>query len=493
MRILHIIPDTNLFIQCRPLHELDWSKWAEFDEVHLLVCRPVQREIDNQKARGNDRVGTKARSTYKIFREIILSEYDYKLIQEAKPRVKLLLAASCLPNPKLVDTLDYNKVDDEIVGCVHAYREQNPYHDVHLLTHDSGPMASAIMLSQPFIPIPEEWLLSPENNKVERENQRLKDELARLKKTEPNFTICCLDEGNNEIDSLKFEFPVYEPLTENEISTYMNSIKGRFPLATDFGPRQSMERTASGSLDRLLGVKKVFTPAPDEKITAYTKTDYPAWVEQCEKLLRHLHVLEQEAHQEIFTFSVVNKGTRPGKDALITITAKGNFQIRPPKFKDADEDNSKQDDTAEMLSFPLPPKPPQGTWGNPHNLTGIFSAIKALTDPRLLPQAPPLDLSNRRRDPNKFYYKPRRSVVPVESFSIECEQWRHGTDGEYFEGEFCLDLNANEICGALECQIHAENLSAPAKKLISVRGTTKTVSICGRAERLIEDLFNRVD
>jgi len=60
VQVLHLFPETNVFIQCRPLDELDWSAWAGFYEVHLVVCRPVQREIDNQKNRGNDRVGIEA-------------------------------------------------------------------------------------------------------------------------------------------------------------------------------------------------------------------------------------------------------------------------------------------------------------------------------------------------------------------------------------------------------------------------------------------------
>ena len=47
-RIIFLFPDTNLFIQCLPLVELDWSMWKQFDEVHLIVSRPVQEEIDNQ-------------------------------------------------------------------------------------------------------------------------------------------------------------------------------------------------------------------------------------------------------------------------------------------------------------------------------------------------------------------------------------------------------------------------------------------------------------
>ena len=48
-KILYLFPDTNLFVQCKPLQELNWSEWSDFTEVHLIVCRPVTREIDNQK------------------------------------------------------------------------------------------------------------------------------------------------------------------------------------------------------------------------------------------------------------------------------------------------------------------------------------------------------------------------------------------------------------------------------------------------------------
>ena len=78
--IVYLFPDTNLFIQCHPLEKLDWSAWEKFDEVHLIVSRPVQREIDNQKNRGNDRVGKKARQAHSLFRDIVIGEQGYKLI-----------------------------------------------------------------------------------------------------------------------------------------------------------------------------------------------------------------------------------------------------------------------------------------------------------------------------------------------------------------------------------------------------------------------------
>jgi hypothetical protein len=66
-----IFPDTNAFVQCRPLEQVDWSVWKDFDEVHLIVSRPVQSEIDNQKSKGSDRLGRRGRVASSLFREVI--------------------------------------------------------------------------------------------------------------------------------------------------------------------------------------------------------------------------------------------------------------------------------------------------------------------------------------------------------------------------------------------------------------------------------------
>ena len=105
--ILSFFPDTNLFIQCRPLEELDWSEWTDFEEIHLLVCRTVQREIDQRKNRGNDRSAQRARKTSSLFRSII--ETGYKVIQDEGPQVKLVLESSSVLSPELKDRLDYEQ------------------------------------------------------------------------------------------------------------------------------------------------------------------------------------------------------------------------------------------------------------------------------------------------------------------------------------------------------------------------------------------------
>ena len=363
-QILFLFPEiflhTNLFIQCRPLDELDWSAWNEFDEVHLIVSRPVQREIDNQKNRGNDRVGIRARRTHSLFRQIIVGAPDYKLIRDADSQVKLFIEPSCLPDPELADRLYYIKPDDTLVGCLHTYRGENPVADARLLTHDSGPMGSAKMLGLPFIAIPDDWLVPPESTEAERTINRLENEVARLKKAEPEFHIACLGGEGTEIDRLELDYQVYDPLTEDEVSKFIESLKSRFPLATDFRSKEPAERDPTSRHRRITGMKDIYTPASDDEITEYTETTYPAWVESCRKTLADLHGdMQREIGPPAICFVASNEGTRPGKDALTTIQASGNFKICPP---DPDENDRQEEESETKIELPPPPDPPQGKW-----------------------------------------------------------------------------------------------------------------------------------
>ena len=493
--ILYLFPDTNVFIQCRPLDHLDWGEWKEFSEVHLLVSRPVQREIDNQKNRGNDRVANKARSTYRIFRKIIDSEQGYELVNGSSPTVKLFLQAPSLPSPELQDTLDYNKPDDEIVGCLHRFRQENQCADARLLTHDGGPMMTAGALGLPYVEVKEDWLLSPENNETEKENARLRERIAQLEKAEPQFKIGLVDKDGKTVEQLKVEHLIYEPLSESDIETLMDSLTNRFPMRTNFSPGVPTEDEKGITAREWLDRKFASGPPKDDDIAKYRDQDYPRWVRECRQMLSGVHSeFQRETGQPTFEIVVKNEGTRPGNDALVVIQATGNFKICPPPYKGKLDEEPKG-----ALALPRPPRPPKGPQApNVLNaLTGVnriaesMNLLQRTMNPvntetfRLLPPLRPLD---ERRDPNGFFYKPDRPSEPGESFALECEQWRHGMGSEPFLVEIFFDTTQNEIRGALRCEVHAENLSSAVNAQFPVRITVKKVSSYERARELVQNL-----
>ncbi len=475
-RILSFFPDTNLFIQCRTLEELDWSEWADFEEVHLIVCRTVQREIDQRKNRGNDRSAQRARKTSSLFRSII--ETGYKVIQDEGPQVKLMLESSSVPSPELKDRLDYSKPDDEIVGFLHQYRKQHPEADVRLLTHDTGPMLTAKSLGLPFVKIKDTWLLPTESNETERENRRLKEEVARLRKTEPEFHIRCLDGNESDIDVLEVECP-FGPLNEQEASRFIEQVKNICPIVTDFGSYERIGRVSTfGDMREMSGS---YTPPSESDIAKYRDKEYPAWIKECEKVLSNLHyALLREAGPPAFRFVVTNEGSRPGKNALVVIASRGKFKICPPQPED--DEHSKRRRILDRL-LPWPPEPPKSRQ--------IDDPRHPFLDRPVPPSVNPYMTQIPSRDPDAFYYKSAKPKMPVESFMLECEQWRHGIAEKCFEGEIFAASDQEEIQGAIECEIHAENLSSPAKKIVPVRITVKRESTKDYAANLVAKLSNR--
>jgi PIN domain len=482
-KILHLFPDTNLLIQCRALEELDWERWKEFDEVRLVISRPVQKEIDKHKNGGNERLAKRGKKAASLLRDVIADAADHKVIREADPRVTLFIRLGIRPSEEFAEILNYAEPDDQLVGTAHSFATQNPGCDARILTHDSGPMASAKTVGVTAAVIPDEWLLPPERSESDKRIKALEAEVARLKQDEPAFQIACLDRNGEECDRIELETTCYEPLSDSELAGLMQRLKERLPIATDFGPRERSEREARwGRLSLSLGVKEVFTPASEKEIEEYQK-NYASWLEEFEQKLRNFHVALHEAEQSPgFVFQITNEGTRPATDALVTIFAKGRFLIMPPPYRDDDEADksgeAKRDGSD--VDFPSPPDVPRGGWktdyrhrrmfGDPELLRGLSGVTTLLPGEDPLRGYLGLDLNPPRpRDPNAFYHKPNRPDGPVAEFSVECKQWRHSTQPEPFEGQISFDRAADTVSGALECRVHAGNASETASRIVPVQ------------------------
>ena len=314
---------------------------------------------------------------------------------------------------------------------------------------------------------------------------------------EPRFRIWLVDDQGNEVESMEFEYHVFEGMSREDVLASTELLKREFPLETDFGSNSPEEKYGTTVGERILGLKYSYTPASDEEIARYTEEEYPRWIEECEEYLSSLHdSLQSQIEQPWFTFAVANEGNSPGSDALINLIAEGELKIcAPPYQDDADEEDVKIE-----TGLPAPPQPPTGRWspkspslrGSTRALSAFAnpgSRIKRLLYPRLehLSLSPSLDL-NKRRDPNGFYYKPNRSTTPARSFSLECEQWRHGTKEKHFSGQLFFALDKQKIIGALVCEVHAENLPSPVRMTVPVEISIRRLNATDRARLLVQDL-----
>lgn len=509
--VVYLFVDTNLLIQCRPLEELDWSHWKAFDEVRLVVTSPVLREIDYRKNKGNDRTGSRARSASAMLRKMV--EDEFKLITEGHPRVTLSVEPHHQYSKALEDRLNYQERDDQLVGTIHRFAEDNPDLEVRLLTHDTMPMYTAKGVGLAVDIIPDSWLLPPEATKSEKEVNALRAENVRLKKAEPAFSIVCIGEGAVECEQYESIYVRFEPLAGADIHRLMQRIRESFPLETDFGSREPAVREAkplgiSAPMHigrfKLLPRQEEFIPATDKEIEEYRNEAYPGWLEKCERMLSDLHnLLQEDEPLSLMAFVVENVGTRPADDALITIEASGNFKIRP--FDSDPKDDDDEGASEDTIHLPRPPAAPRGSWktiiesqppgglgatdllnrdlyemsrfGDPHRFGSL--GLDHLHSP--LPEV-------RRRDPNGFYYKPARPIEPKDAFSLECAQWRHENGAEYFFAQMHFLIDQERIEGALVCRIQAANMSEAATRRVPVRITIQEESTLRRATELVDEL-----
>lgn len=488
---VYLFPDTNLFIQCKPINELNWSKWSDYDEVCLIISRPVQAEIDRQKGGGNSRLAKRARAASSMFRGILLSEEKYQEVRSKNPIVRLYIRQDIKPNESLSDQLTYSEKDDQLVGIVSSFSDPVNNIRAFLLTHDTGPMASADMVGVEFIPIPDDWLMAPETSESDKEISKLKTEISRLKKTEP---IVSIDFKSHTVDGSEInaiEKIIYSPLTDEQLSILVERIFDNIPLETDFGNQKQEQEDKYNSIFNIamyrgMGIEKNFTPATDEEISTYKAIKYPEWIQKCKTYLEDCH---KEFNSSIISMRATallsNIGTRPAEDTLVTFTAKGDFYICPPSYNEEKEDINLQP------SLPLPPHAPKGEWKTRNifaplaNLSGInHSYAQAIQRHTEFPSL----INNNVRSPNEFYYQ-NRPKVPVKTFSLECEQWRHQSDEEIFFTDLFFDLNKGKISGALEIKIHASNMADPVSESKPVKITIKEISVFENAEYLVDKLI----
>ncbi len=88
------------------------------------------------------------------------------------------------------------------------------------------------------------------------------------------------------------------------------------------------------------------------------------------------------------------------------------------------------------------------------------------------------------REPEEFYYDWPRDVL-VKKGALTCELWRHGSEAEIFEFEVVF-LGDGSARGAVECTVHAENLTQPVRQTVKVARIVEPESMADLANALIE-------
>jgi hypothetical protein len=144
---LILFPDTNVFLQCRALHEVPWGDVTQVQEIELLVGSPVQNEIDRLKGDGNARRARRAKDTNSLFRSALQSTEELLTLRESAPKVTLRFAPLLPPKRESAEALDLTRPDDQLIDEVMHFRRNDP--SAQLLSGDTGLLLRARRLVFP--------------------------------------------------------------------------------------------------------------------------------------------------------------------------------------------------------------------------------------------------------------------------------------------------------------------------------------------------------
>lgn len=513
-----ILPDTNLFFECKRLEDVPWADLGT-DIIEVILTKPVLDEIDRHK-KEKGRTKKRALDTYKRLRPILLGECEEVLIREERPKVTLILSASLAPSERLKSNLDLQKTDDHLVALVAALIDDGQ--DALLLTHDAGPAATAKTLNVPFFLIPEEWLRPAEESQEEKRIRQLEQEIRRYAAQDPHLTLKSFI-GDEDGTIIRHKLPIKIPLDSAEIDGAIKRLKAAHPPTTDFStpPAQGPKLKFRGLVDER--EIKWAPPTKDEQKT-YLDEHYPAWLTTCRDILSMLHERLPDPDPCYFGFDIENDGTRPALNMRVEFRVDGSAEIvRERNAVENEEGDTTHDGqpSADPRPIPptLPPPPSPPTWkkkivkrvttatGSANQLSALHNQmttpyarfVRDLQRPlswarqledqnRLLDTARiirgPLEdqlsrgavsaRSNlpsipivRPHDPEAFYYDDWSPDLSVKSGALTCGRFRHhsGTKSFSYRVEF---LDEKELTYSILCTAHAENLTDPVQLRVKI-------------------------
>lgn len=484
-KILFLVPDTNFFIQCKEPQALSWQEFSTYERVELIITRPVQAELDSHKGKGNGRVSKRARKASSIIKSLLISGDESLNVRASAPSVIMRIRQDVKPDAALDCELMYVERDDQLVGIASTISKAYPAVNVKIMTHDIGPIASAKTVGVEFFSIPDDWLLPPETDESEKQVSALQAELKKYKQNEPEFDFLVkVDEAI--VQKIDLSVSYYDQASDAEVEQLIGLLRSYCPETEDFGPLEApkqMRAPGGGAIFEVGGAFEVFRPATQRDIDGY-KIKYKKWIDESRVFFKQIHNhLNRPSALSVVSVGLKNTGFLPSDDNLISFSCRGDFFLQPT-------DSSQDENEVEDFSLPAPPVAPKGSMKDMSNWLGASLFSSSIGDMLSLQNGHFRMPEILRHDPNAFYWKPSRPDSPVSKVSLECDQWRHQVDWEWF----CFHLHAPHIAGkysgVLEVELHAKNILNKIEKRYYVSLDVDVRSSVSAAESLIHSLFS---
>jgi hypothetical protein len=471
------VVDTNFFLQCHKPEAIHWADVAGLDDVLVVIPRAVQRQIDNFKQSGKDRASKKARETNSFFKKILNAPKRILVQEPGNQRIEF----SLLPNPEVAPLavpidlvgMDPNDPDDQIVRDAYMLAKIHP--NVIVLSHDTGPLATAANYGVASLDIPDSWLLLSEKDAKDKKISELENENQKLRVRDPKIKVTIHPKIGFTDDTISI--PVFRRLSPAQIETHMKTALEKRPIDTG-----SWKTNPSENQSGRLGVLGEAFPAlyritgtvepSDEDIKRYER-NYESWKNKLRSWLENAHqTLSFSAQFPAIECEIENFGTGSALNAIAKFRVTNGVKfsaLEVPMISDKDENVSHRKFHESSMPPPVAPKPPSR---QPHPMMAAARHLAEDQERRdffsLLGTTPnTMSIGGRPKDKDKatFYLRgDSEEEVAVETREFTCDSFQHGQAAQSFWFELMVPSEKASIDFKVLVTVSSDSLPEPHRE-----------------------------
>ena len=211
--------DSNVILECLPLEQLSWGDIDPTGPILILITPTVLKEVDSKKKDG--RLAVRARDFNRLMAPMT-ADGKPVVLMEGSPRVAIAAGRCRRIAWQRYDDLGPEDADACVIAEVlHAHGIAEGQH--RIISQDTHLLITAQRHGIKTFRVPDGWLRPPEQHPKDAENAKLKQQLAEVKRSEPQFAI-------------RFEAPqqpvvIYQvqPLSSNESAALIADILEAHP------------------------------------------------------------------------------------------------------------------------------------------------------------------------------------------------------------------------------------------------------------------------
>lgn len=312
--------DTNILLHAKPLQDIPWEEHAT-PPITIFITTTNIRELDRHKDQ-HPKKHLRERARKALLRiEAALAEptirHDVRVHIDHQPPTLIYETYG----------LDPNHPDDTIIASALQAQHDDPEDSVILYTHDVGPRITAARLGITARELPANDRLPPQQDEIEKENERLKRELHDIKAAAPQLHLQINGQKQHATASTLASTP--PTIDEDGITNAARAARDRLPhyetlSTTEVESPYVDARHILNLGDWDISGNNVISQSEYQRY----QSESGWYEEQYRTHLRDVHdSMVERARSVALTFTLHNDGGQPGEDIRVTVAAPLNVTI----------------------------------------------------------------------------------------------------------------------------------------------------------------------